>query len=262
MAVTEGGPAPDDTPAPTPADGDAGATHEASTPADNANRLATAPGHGVHFEVDTHKAFGYRVCRWIVVGFAKLWFRPSLGGPGRVPASGPVVIAPVHRSFADFLFAALITDRKLFFMVKDSVWKSPLLGRIVLYVGGFPVHRESADRQALLHAEDVLRHDAVLVIFPEGTRQEGPVLGDLLEGAAFLAARAGATLVPLGIGGSDRAMPKGSRIPRPFHIRLVVGETVAPPARSAAGRVSRSKVHESNEQLRASLQAAYDQSRA
>ena len=80
----------------------------------------------------------------------------------------------------------------------------------------FPVHRESADREALQRAEEVLKRGEVLVLFPEGTRREGPEIEDLMEGAAFLSARTGAPIVPIGIGGSDLSMPKGSAIPKPY----------------------------------------------
>ena len=108
-----------------------------------------------------------------------------------MPETGPVILAPVHRSFADFGFAAFCTDRKLFFMTKDEMWKNKWLGKLLLSVGAFPVHRESADREALQRAEEVLRQGQVLVLFPEGTRREGPVIEDLMEGAAFLSARTG-----------------------------------------------------------------------
>jgi len=101
----------------------------------------------------------------------------------------------------------------------------------------------------------------VLVLFPEGMRQEGPMVGELLEGATFLAARTGAQIVPIGIGNSDVAMPKGQRIPKPLRIRLVVGEPLPPPARTESGRVSRSKVHATTEELRRRIQEVYDQAR-
>jgi 1-acyl-sn-glycerol-3-phosphate acyltransferase len=146
-------------------------------------------------------------------------------------------------------------------MAKDSLWKSGPLGRLLITLGAFPVHRESADREALRHAEEVLRQGQVLVLFPEGMRQEGGEVGDLLEGAAFLAARTGARIVPIGIGGSDRSMPKGSKIPKPIKITVVVGEPIDPPERSEAGRVARSKVHTTTEALRTGIQAVYDQAR-
>ena len=72
----------------------------------------------------------------------------------------------MHRSFADFGFAAFCTERKLFFMTKDEMWKHKWLGRLLLTVGAFPVHRESADREALQRAEEVLRRGELPVSSP------------------------------------------------------------------------------------------------
>lgn len=252
MALTPEGPGTLDPPARAAAAPGAG-------PADG--HLA-APGRGVDFEPDPRRTVGYRICRGIFVGVIRVWFRPRVSGRERVPAEGPVILAPVHRSFADFSFTALLTRRKIFFMAKDSLWKSRLLGWLLVTLGAFPVHRESADREAVRHAEEVLRRGQPLVLFPEGTRQEGPLVADLLEGATFLAARTGAVIVPIGIGNSDVAMPKGRRIPRPLRIEVVVGEPIPPPARSAQGRVSRAAVHRSTEELREAIQAVYDRARA
>ncbi|MHB8218788.1 MAG: lysophospholipid acyltransferase family protein [Acidimicrobiales bacterium] len=220
-----------------------------------------APGRGAVFVPDPRITPGYRVCRGIFEALLRLWFRPQVIGRANVPERGPVIIAPVHRSFADFGFAALLTDRKLFFMTKDSMWKHRLLGRVLLALGAFPVHRESADREALRHAEEVLKRGETLVLFPEGTRQEGATVHELLEGAAFLAARSGASIVPVGIGNSDVAMPKGRKIPKPLRIRVVVGDALPAPERSEGGRVSRSRVHATTETLRQRIQEVYDASR-
>lgn len=220
------------------------------------------PGRGVRFEPDVRRTPGYLLARLIFTTIVGLWFRPQVTGRQHVPSEGPVILAPVHRSFADFGFNAFVTRRKLFFMAKDELWKSKWLGRLLITLGVFPVHRESADREALRHAEEVLRRGQVLVLFPEGTRQEGPQVTELAEGAAFLAARTGARIVPVGIGNSDRAMPKGSRIPKPLRIRVVVGEALDPPERSGGGRVSRSRVHATTEELRERIQQVYDQARA
>ncbi len=221
-----------------------------------------APGRGVAFTIDVRRTPGYRVARAIVRTLVKLWFRPRVVGADQVPESGPVVLAPVHRSFADFVFAAMVTERKLFFMAKDDLWQHRLLGKLLLTLGAFPVHRESADREALARAEEVLRRGQLLVLFPEGTRQEGPEVRPLLEGAAFLAARTGARIVPMGIGNSDRAMPKGSTIPKRVQVTVVLGPPLAAPEPSAAGRVSRSKVHATTVALRQAIQAVYETARA
>lgn len=214
------------------------------------------------FEPDPRRTLAYRLARTVFVGIVGAWFRPRVTGRVRVPLEGPVILAPVHRSFADFAFSAFLTRRKLFFMAKDELWRNKALGRLLYALGVFPVHREAADREALRRAESVLQRGQVLVLFPEGTRKTGATVQELHEGAAFLAARTGATIVPVGIGGTDLAMPKGQRIPKPMSIPVVVGEPIAPPSRAASGRVPRSTVHATTETLRAAVQAAYDEARA
>jgi 1-acyl-sn-glycerol-3-phosphate acyltransferase len=221
-----------------------------------------APGRHQEFAIEPTRQVGYRIMRAIFTGWMRVWFRPKVVGKQYVPASGPVILAPVHRSFADFGFAAFCTDRKLFFMTKDSMWKHKWLGKLLLYVGAFPVHRESADREALQRAEEVLNRGECLVLFPEGTRREGGTIEDLMEGAAFLSARTGAPIVPIGIGASDLAMPKGQTIPKPLKVQVVIGPALPPPARTGGGRVSRSSVHAATEDLVVKLQSVYDEAKA
>jgi 1-acyl-sn-glycerol-3-phosphate acyltransferase len=223
---------------------------------------ASAPGRHQVFEVEPRKTPLYRAERALFVSALWAWFRPKVVGKEHVPTTGPVILAPVHRSFADFGFAAFCTRRKLFFMTKDEMWNNKWLGRLLLSVGAFPVHRESADREALARAEEVLKKGSVLVLFPEGTRREGAVVEDLMEGAAFLSARTGAPIVPIGIGGSDLAMPKGNAVPKPYTIEVVIGPAIPPPSRTGGGRVSRSAVHAATEGLVPALQAVYDEARA
>ena len=210
--------------------------------------------------VDTSFTPIYRFLRVLVHGLNRLMFRTTVEGVDRVPADGPVIIAPVHRSFIDFFVASEVTTRKLHYMAKESLWKNSVLARILPAVGAFPVHRESADREALRRAQRVLEAGGVLILFPEGERRSGPVVEDLHEGVAFLAARTGATVIPVGIGGSASVMAKGKRLPRPRHIHLVVGEPIPPPSRTGGGRISRSRTHQLTEELADSIQGLYDRS--
>ena len=222
----------------------------------------TAHGRGSEFVPNSHRTLTYRLLRRLLTRLMKVYFSPRVEGPGVVPESGPVIIAPVHRSLIDFGFAIFLTDRKMFFIAKDSLWKVSLLGRFLLAMGAFPVHRGSADREALNHAESVLAAGEVLVLFPEGTRHDGPVIGDLLEGAAFLAARTGATIIPVGIGGSAKAMPVGKKLPKRSKVTLYMGEGIAAPSKNEHGRVKRSVIHQTTLDLRVALQDGFDQASA
>jgi 1-acyl-sn-glycerol-3-phosphate acyltransferase len=169
-----------------------------------------------------------------------------------------VIIAPVHRSNIDFAFTLFISKRKVFFMAKDSLWKFAPLGALLERLGAFPVRRGAADREAMSLAEQCLRQGHALVLFPEGTRKDGPEIDVLEDGAMFIAARTQATVVPIGIAGTDRAMPRGSRFPRFAKVSIVVGEGIEPPP--VNGRPQRSAITAKSSELRECLQRVYQES--
>jgi 1-acyl-sn-glycerol-3-phosphate acyltransferase len=209
-------------------------------------------------QLSEQRTFTYRLCAGIVAVVAKVLFRPTVVGAGNIPLTGPVLIAPIHRSNVDFALTLFISKRKVFFMAKDSLFRVPILGPLITHLGAFPVKRGAADRESMTLSEEVLRQGHALVLFPEGTRKEGRAVAPLHDGAMFDAARTGATIVPVGIGGSDRAMPKGAKLPRFARIRIVVGEPIEPP--SSQGRVARSALAAKIEELRAALEAVYHES--
>jgi 1-acyl-sn-glycerol-3-phosphate acyltransferase len=201
----------------------------------------------------------YRMVKGLAGLLCLAFFRVRVEGRSIIPESGAAILAPVHRSFIDFLIVGTtITRRKVFFMAKDDLWHSRLLGAFLDSFGAFPVNREGADRLALDRSQDVLERGELLILFPEGTRRTGPVIENLHEGAAFLAARTGAPIIPIGIGGTSEAMPKGRRLPRPVKVTLVIGDPIPPPERVGNGRVARNRVHALTEQLRSELQTLYE----
>jgi 1-acyl-sn-glycerol-3-phosphate acyltransferase len=202
----------------------------------------------------------YGVVRGAIVGFFRLYWRVRLTGREHVPIEGPFVVAPIHRSGVDFILVGMITRRRVRFMVKHTVWRYPMLGRFLQAMGAIPVDRGTADRAALRAIEDALRAGEPVVIFPEGTRQSGDVVAPLFDGVAYLSQRTGAPILPLGIAGSDAAMPRGSRLIRPARVNIVVGPPV-PATAGASGRVSRREIREGTAALVQGLQIAYDEAR-
>ena len=201
-------------------------------------------------------------CVWFLVYVAiKLLFRLRVEGKENLP-DGPFVFSAVHRSFVDTPIVGVITGRRLRFMGKESLWNSRPLGAFLTVMGGFPVERGSADRTALRAAGDVLALGEPLVMFPEGTRQQGPRLDrDLvLGGPAFVAARAGVPIVPVGLGGTPSALPVGAKIPRPAKVVAIIGEPIPPPAK-VDGKVPRRAVRELTETLFRELSDLYVEAR-
>jgi 1-acyl-sn-glycerol-3-phosphate acyltransferase len=96
-------------------------------------------------------------------------------------------------------------------------------------------------------------------MFPEGTRRSGPVVEDLFDGTAFVAARTGVPIVPVGIGGSEAMMPKGAKMLKRSKLVLLVGDPIPAPALTEAGRVPRSAVGVLTTRVQHELQALFDE---
>lgn len=191
----------------------------------------------------------------------RVLFRLRVHGRHNLP-DGPFILSAMHRSFLDTPIVGVMTARRLRFMGKESLWDSRLLGGFLTLMGGFPVERGHADRTALRAAQDVLGLGEPLVMFPEGTRREGPRLNrdEFHDGPSFVAARSGVPIVPVGIGGSARALPLGARLPRPRRVVAVIGDPIPPPER-VDGRLPRRAVSELTDRLFADLSDLYIEAR-
>lgn len=190
-------------------------------------------------------------------GLTKLYFRPDIEGGENVPTDRAFILAPVHRSYVDFLLLLGCHRPRMRYLAKDTLWKEPV-GRLWSKLGGIPVARGAADRDALKACITVVSQGEPLVMFPEGTRQEGPVLEHLFDGPAYVQSRTGAPIIPVGIGGSAEAMPKGAKFPKPRKVKLVIGPPMEAP-RPEGAKAQRSSVKAQTEALRTEIQRLYDQ---
>jgi 1-acyl-sn-glycerol-3-phosphate acyltransferase len=200
----------------------------------------------------------YRLFRGLVVGLCVSYTRARVIGKHNIPKTGAFLLAPIHRSNIDTPLAAAVTSRRMRFMGKDSIWKIKPIGWIISSLGAFPVTRGSADREALKRCIAVLEAGEPLVLFPEGTRQSGPLVQPLFDGAAYVAVKAGVPIIPVGIGGSEGVMPKGSKMIYPRKCVIVVGEPIVAVA-DESGRIPRSAVKDITVQLTAELQRLFNE---
>ena len=200
----------------------------------------------------------YSFVRNLVTFILRTYCRMRIEGREKIPTAGPYVLAPVHRSYIDTPIASACTRRRLRFMGKDSLWKNRTVGWILSALGAFPVTRGSADRQAVTRGIQVLQSGEPLVLFPEGERKAGPIVEPLMDGAAYIACKAGVPIVPVGIGGSEKVMGKGAKFIHPHKVVVIIGEPIpAPP--SVDGRMPRAAVKEISLQLHERLQGLLDE---
>ncbi|MEA3020949.1 MAG: 1-acyl-sn-glycerol-3-phosphate acyltransferase [Actinomycetota bacterium] len=200
----------------------------------------------------------YRTIRGLIVVFSKVFWRLSVTGAEQIPRTGPFILAPVHRSNVDFAIVSAVTARRMRYLAKDSLWKFGL-GRLWESLGAVAVARGTADRPALRALESAIASGEPVVMFPEGTRQTGPEVQPLFDGVAYVASRTGVPIIPVGIGGSERAMPKGAKMIHPVRIALVVGPPILPERREDGARVPRRAVTELTATLKGEVQRLFDE---
>jgi len=160
----------------------------------------------------------YWAVKLMLTPLLRVFYRVKVEGREHVPNEGPVIIAANHRSFLDSLFMPLVIRRRVTFVAKAEYFDSRKTAWFFRGVGQIPTRREggSASERALESATDVLNGGGVFGIYPEGTRTRDGFTHRGHTGVARLAVRTGASIVPVGLVGTDECQPTDKKLPRVF----------------------------------------------
>ena len=186
--------------------------------------------------------------------FLRRYFSMEVVGAEGVPREGPLILTPNHDSMWDVPLLAVASPRPIVFMGKSEVFSNRLKGWFFRVLGGFPVRRGGRDFEAMKRSLAVIRAGRALCLYPEGTRHRGEELGPFLPGAAWIALAEGVPLVPVGIRGTDRILPRGSVVPRRAKVRIAFGDPIHV-AREPRSRSRRARIEEITAELRDSVAA-------
>ncbi len=175
----------------------------------------------------------YQVLHSFVPPLAKAVWRPTITGLHHVPDDGGVILASNHLSFVDSVVIPVVVPRKVVFLAKSDYFEGTgLKGALSrAWFGGLgmlPVDRDDtrAAMASLDVALDVLGCGEAFGIYPEGTRSRDGRLYRGRTGVAHLALTAGVPVVPVGLVGTERLQPVGSRLPRVVRVSVAFGEPI------------------------------------
>jgi 1-acyl-sn-glycerol-3-phosphate acyltransferase len=145
----------------------------------------------------------YEVVRICTSLYAWTFFRARGIDSWKVPARGPVILAPNHFSFMDHFFVGAFTRRRVRFMAKSQLFQRPMQW-IYTHGGVFPIRRGHRDEDAFNTGHTVLDRGGCIVMYCEGGRSRTGELSDRPKpGIGRLALESGATVVPVAIHGSS-----------------------------------------------------------
>ena len=187
---------------------------------------------------------------------ARLLWGARVEGSEHIPSEGPFILVGNHSSNLDPLILGWAvgnrSGRMIHFMAKAEMLRWPVLGWLATQSAVFFVRRGEGDRSAQRFALEALAAGRPIALHPEGTRSRDGHVKAGKSGAAFLAMRSGAPLLPAGIAGTQKIFPGGSKIPHASRISIRVGEPFMLP-HVPEGRIDRATLAAGTERIMAAI---------
>jgi 1-acyl-sn-glycerol-3-phosphate acyltransferase len=190
-------------------------------------------------------------------GLARLLFRARIEGVEHLPREGPFILVSNHCSNLDPPILGWASGHQIgrivHFMAKIEMSRWPIVGWLASQSGVYFVRRGEGDRAAQRFSLEALAAGRPLAMFVEGTRSRDGHLRIGKAGAALLAIRSGAPLVPVGIAGTHRIFPGRSRWPRATRVVVRIGAPFELPVQPN-GRLGRAALDEGTERIMAAIE--------
>jgi len=168
----------------------------------------------------------YRITKVIARLVLRVFCRIEVSGVEKVPLEGPIIIASNHLSWLDPPAIGVVLPRPIAYIARADLFQKPFLRWLLPRLYVIPVERGSGDLAAVKAAIRSLRSGMAFGIFPEGTRSRSGKMQPFKSGAAAIALRTGAQVVPLAVIGSDKIWPPGGKPRLGGRLRLVIGDPV------------------------------------
>lgn len=187
----------------------------------------------------TEERWAVKLIRIAFTILYKLLTRTTFRGQENVPAAGPFLIATNHMSYADPPLIMLGIGRPgMVVLAADNYKSNPLFAWVIGEVGGVWIHRGAGDRGAVKAALETLRTGHILGMAPEGTRsRKTHALQPAKSGVAFIAAKSGVPIVPVGLAGTEKVFSEIKRFRR-AEVTFTAGPAFTLPSLDASSNKS------------------------
>ena len=173
----------------------------------------------------------YTMTRSSIRGIIHGICRAEVTGLENVPKEGGFIVASNHLSFFDSLIIQALTPRDVAFFAKAEYFTTPgvkgkMMKSFFESVGSIPVQRgeQAASVAALDSLVEIIEGGSGIGIYPEGTRSRDGKLYRGRTGVGWLALTTGVPVVPVGLIGTEKLQPAGTKGFRPAKFHIHYGE--------------------------------------
>jgi len=171
----------------------------------------------------------YPIARYIYPPIISLWIK-EVNGLKNLPRDKAFLLATNHSSYIEHVMIQSIVipylNKKFHFLAKKEHFEHFFERLWHYYAGAIPIDRAKGEK-ALKSAIYYLKKDAIIGMYPEGTRSLTGKLQKGKTGVARLALWAKVPIVPLGIMGAFEILPKGKKLPRMKKATLNFGKPIS-----------------------------------
>lgn len=180
--------------------------------------------------VSKKHACWYHFCQGALYLGLKIFFRIQYKNSKNVPSAGPTLLVANHQSFLDPPAIGCGYFRMTNYLARKTLFKFKPFGWLIDSVDAIPLETQGLGYQGIKETMRRLKNNEAVLIFPEGQRCYDGELGTFTSGYATLAAKAGATLVPVAIAGAFEAFPRTKKFPSFFkpRVRIEFGAPILP----------------------------------
>lgn len=162
------------------------------------------------------------IIRPVIGSSSRLIWRLEHKGVENIPSDRGLIVASNHQSYGDPFWLSIPIRRPIRYLAWSEVFTWPLVGSVIRRMGAWPLQLDGRDPSAIRRSLNWLRHDGVVVIFPEGGRglPDGSMVR-MKSGAVRMALEAGVPILPVTIRGANRVWPSTNLLPRPGKVEVI-----------------------------------------
>uniref|UniRef100_A0A7C3MH20 1-acyl-sn-glycerol-3-phosphate acyltransferase n=1 Tax=Dictyoglomus thermophilum TaxID=14 RepID=A0A7C3MH20_DICTH len=159
--------------------------------------------------------FFYKIIIYIVRFLLKILWGYKVEGKEKIPKGSFIVVAN-HVSLLDPIVIGAAFDKRLFYLAKKELFKSKIFNPFLRWLGAIDVDRRDFRFETWKKIKRLIKGNEIIVIFPEGTRNEHPEKGllEIKDGASTLAITHGLPILPIGIKGTEKIWRRRKVIPQ------------------------------------------------